>query len=100
MPESGGTEGVSNVESPNGALTRDIHISLEQADLAKSLLQAVNQTRDVHIEAQSKWEAFLVGVGLCSGDELVGGNLDSDGPDGSLLTVKGGNGIISNEAGG
>ena len=77
----------------NGLLTRDIHFSLEQADLAKSLLQDVNQSRDVHIEAQSKWEAFLIGIGMCSGDEIVGGDLDSDDPNKRCLTITTSNGI-------
>ena len=73
---------------------RNIYFSLEQADLAKNLLQAVNQSRDVHIDAQSKWEAFLIGIGMCSGDEIVGGNLDSDDPNRRLLMVKSNNGAI------
>ena len=80
-------------EKTNGLLTRDIRFSLEQADLAKSLLQAVNQSRDVHIEAQSKWEAFLIGIGMCSGDEIVGGDLDSNDPNMRCLTVRTSNGI-------
>ena len=75
------------------APTRDIRLSAEQANLAKVLLQAANESRGVHIQAQSKWEAFLVGVGMCSGDELVGGSLDGDDPGGSLLTIKASNGI-------
>jgi len=80
-------------EKTNGLLTRDIRFSLEQADLAKSLLQAVNQSRDVHIEAQSKWEAFLIGIGMCSGDEIVGGDLDSDDPNKRCLTINTSNGV-------
>ena len=78
----------------NGLLTRDICFSLEQAGLAKNLLQAVNQSRDVHIEAQSKWEAFLIGIGMCSGDEIVSGDLDNDDPKKRCLTVTRDNGII------
>ena len=77
----------------NGLLTRDIHFSLEQADLAKSLLQDVNQSRDVHIEAQSKWEAFLIGIGMCSGDEIVSGDLDNDDPKKRCLTINTSNGV-------
>ena len=80
-------------EKTNGLLTRDIHVSLEQADLAKSLLQAVNESRNVHIDAQSKWEAFLIGVGMCSGDEIVGGDLDSNDPNKRCLTIRTSNGI-------
>ena len=80
-------------EKTNGLLTRDIRFSLEQADLAKDLLQSVNKSRDVHIEAQSKWEAFLIGIGMCSGDEIIGGDLDSDDPNKRCLTIKTSNGI-------
>ena len=80
-------------EKTNGLLTRDIHFSLGQADLAKDLLQSVNKSRDVHIEAQSKWEAFLIGIGMCSGDEIVGGDLDSDDPNKRCLTINTSNGI-------
>jgi|TARA_R110000824_G_scaffold4422_2_gene21359 hypothetical protein len=80
-------------EKTNGLLTRDIHFSLEQANLAKDLLQAVNESRDVHIATQSKWEAFLIGVGMRSGDEIVGGDLDSDDPNERCLTIKTSNGI-------
>ena len=80
-------------EKTNGLLTRDIRFSLEQADLAKGLLQAVNESRNVHIEAQSKWEAFLIGIGMCSGDEIVGGDLDSDDPNKRCLTINTSNGI-------
>jgi len=80
-------------EKTNGLLTRDIRFSLEQADLAKGLLQAVNESRNVHIEAQSKWEAFLIGIGMCSGDEIIGGDLDSDDPNKRCLTIKTSNGI-------
>jgi hypothetical protein len=77
----------------NDLLTRDICFSLEQANLAKELLQTVNQSRDVHIEAQSRWEAFLVGIGMHSGDEIVGGDLDSNDPNKRCLTVKTSNGV-------
>jgi hypothetical protein len=86
-------EDVPIEEKTNGLLTRDIHVSLEQADLAKSLLQAVNESRNVHIDAQSKWEAFLIGVGMCSGDEIVGGDLDSNDPNKRCLTITTSNGI-------
>ena len=89
MPEYESVEGETN-----GLLTRDICFSLEQADLAKSLLQAVNQTRDVHVEAQSRWEAFLIGVGMCSGDKIVGGDFDNEDPNKRCLTVTRDNGII------
>jgi len=87
------SEDMSTEEKPNGLLTRDIRFSLEQANLAKNLLQAVNQSRDVHIDAQSKWEAFLIGIGMCSGDEIVGGDLDSGDPNKRCLTIKTSNGI-------
>ena len=87
------TEDVPIEEKSDISLTRDIYFSLKQANVAKDLLQAVNQTRDVHIEAQSKWEAFLVGIGMCSGDEIIGGDLDSDDPNKRRLTVKASNGI-------
>ena len=86
-------EDVPIEEKTNGLLTRDIHVSLEQADLAKNLLQAVNESRDVHIEAQSRWEAFLIGIGMCSGDEIVGGDLDSNDPNKRCLTITTSNGI-------
>jgi hypothetical protein len=88
------SEDVPTEEKPNGLLTRDIRFSLEQANLAKSLLQAVNQSRDIHIDAQSKWEAFLIGIGMCSGDEIVGGDLDNDDPNRRCLTVTSDNGVI------
>ena len=84
---------MSEKKDTNGLPTRDICFSLEQADLAKNLLQAVNHSRDVHIETQSKWEAFLIGVGMRAGDEIVGGDLDSDDPDKRCLTIKTSNGI-------
>jgi hypothetical protein len=97
MPESRETkdipEDVPMGEETNGLLTRDIRVSLEQADLAKGLLQAVNESRNVHIDAQSKWEAFLIGMGMRSGDEIVGGDLDSDDPNKRCLTIKTSNGI-------
>ena len=80
-------------EKTNGLLTRDIRFSLEQADLAKDLLQSVNKSRDVHIDAQSRWETFLIGVGMRSGDEIIGGDLDSDDPNERCLTIKTSNGI-------
>ena len=81
-------------EKTNGISTRDIHFSLEQADLAKNLLQAVNECRGAHIDAQSKWEAFLIGIGMQSGDEIVGGDLDSSDPGSRCLTVSRTNGVI------
>jgi hypothetical protein len=87
------SEDMSTEEKPNGLLTRDIRFSLEQANLAKNLLQAVNQSRDVHIDAQSKWEAFLIGIGMRPGDEIVGGDLDSGDPNKRCLTIKTSNGI-------
>ena len=83
----------STEEKTNGISTRDIYFSLEQADLAKNLLQAVNECRGAHIDAQSKWEAFLIGIGMQSGDEIVGGDLDSDDPIKRCLTITTGNGI-------
>ena len=77
----------------NDLLTRDICFSLEQANLAKDLLQAVNESRHVHIDTQSRWEAFLVGIGMCAGDEIVGGDLDNDDPNRRCLTVTRDNGI-------
>jgi hypothetical protein len=88
------SENVPTEDKSNGLLTRDIHFSLEQANLAKSLLQAVNRSRDVHIDAQSKWEAFLIGIGMCSGDEIIRGDLDNDDPKKRCLTVTRDNGII------
>ena len=84
---------VPTEEKTNGIATRDIYFSLEQADLAKNLLQAVNKSRDVHIDAQSRWETFLIGVGMRSGDEIIGGDLDSDDPNKRCLTIKTSNGI-------
>ena len=81
-------------EKTNGLSTRDIYFSLEQADLAKNLLQAVNECRGAHIDAQSKWEAFLIGIGMQSGDEIVGGDLDSSDPGSRCLTVSRTNGVI------
>ena len=81
-------------EKTNGISTRDIHFSLEQADLAKNLLQSVNECRSAHIDAQSKWEAFLIGIGMQSGDEIVGGDLDSNDPNRRCLTVSRANGIV------
>ena len=88
------SENVRTEDKSNGLLTRDIHFSLEQANLAKNLLQAVNESREVHIGAQSRWEAFLVGIGMCSGDEIVGGDLDNDDPNRRCLTIKRDNGIV------
>ena len=87
------SENMPTEDKSNGLLTRDIHFSLEQANLAKSLLQAVNESREVHIGAQSRWEAFLVGIVMCSGDEIVGGDLDSNDPNKRCLTVRTSNGI-------
>ena len=81
-------------EKTNGLSTRDIYFSIEQADLAKNLLQAVNECRNAHIDAQSKWEAFLIGIGMQSGDEIVGGDLDSNDPNSRCLTVSRTNGIV------
>ena len=81
-------------EKTNGLSTRDIYFSLEQADLAKNLLRIVNECRGAHIDAQSKWEAFLIGIGMQSGDEIVGGDLDSDDPGSRCLTVSRANGIV------
>jgi hypothetical protein len=88
------SEDVSTEEKSNGLLTRDIHFSLEQANLAKSLLQDVSQSREVHIDAQSKWETFLIGIGMCSGEEIVGGDLDNQDPNRRGLTIKSSNGVI------
>jgi hypothetical protein len=84
---------MSEKKETNGLLTKDILFSLEQAELAKDLLRAVNESRHVHIDAQSKWEAFLIGVGMCSGDEIVGGDLDNDDPSKRCLTISTSNGI-------
>ncbi len=81
-------------EKTNGLSTRDVYFSIEQADLAKNLLQAVNECRGAHIEAESKWQAFLVGIGMQSGDEIVGGDLDSNDPNSRCLTVSRTNGVI------
>ncbi|WP_339863293.1 hypothetical protein [Thalassospira alkalitolerans] len=104
MPESAKVKDISNLDAhrspdvptegkPNGLLTREIPLSVGQADLAKGLLQAVNQARDVHADAQSRWETFLIGVGMTHGDEIVGGDLDSDDPNKRRLTITTGNGI-------
>ena len=87
-------EDVPMEEKTNGLLTRDIYFSLEQANLAKSLLQDVSQSREVHIDAQSKWETFLIGIGMCSGEEIVGGDLDNQDPNRRGLTIKSSNGVI------
>jgi len=79
-------------DETNG-LSRDILFSLEQANLAKRLLRDVNESRNTHVEAQSRWEAFLIGVGMTNGDEIVGGDLDSDDPSRRCLTIKRSNGI-------
>ena len=85
---------VPTEEKTNGISTRDIYFSLDQADLAKDLLGAVNECRNAHIDAQSKWEAFLIGIGMQSGDEIVGGYLDSNDPNRRCLTVSRANGIV------
>ena len=85
---------MSEKKETNGLLTKDILFSLEQAELAKDLLRAVNESRHVHIDAQSKWEAFLIGVGMCSGDEIVEGDLDNVDPNKRGLTVTRNNGVI------
>ena len=91
MPEQDAVKSAD--DETNGEVTKNIQLSLEQADLARNLLQAVNESRNVHIEAQSRWEAFLIGVGMCSGDEILGGDLDSDDPNKRCLTIKTSNGI-------
>jgi hypothetical protein len=91
MPEQDAVKSAD--DETNGEVTKNIQLSLEQAGLAKDLLQAVNESRHVHIDAQSKWEAFLIGVGMCSGDEILGGDLDSDDPNKRCLTIKTSNGI-------
>jgi len=88
------SEDVPTEDKTNGLSTRDIYFSLEQANLAKTLLQNVNECRGAHIDAQSKWEAFLIGIGMQSGDEIVGGDLDSDDPNSRCLTVTRANGIV------
>jgi|TARA_R110000787_G_scaffold171798_1_gene284483 hypothetical protein len=88
IPENVPTENTSN-----GTLTKDIYFSLAQANLAKNLLQAVNESRNVYVEAQSRWEAFLVGIGMCPGDEIVGGDLDSNESNKRCLTISTSNGI-------
>jgi|TARA_R100001143_G_C3335847_1_gene121789 hypothetical protein len=93
--EAGDISGdVPTEEKSNGLLSRDIHFSLEQANLAKRLLRDVGNARDVHIDAQSKWEAFLIGIGMCYGEEIVGGDLDNQDPNRRGLTVKSSNGVI------
>tara|TARA_R110001599_G_scaffold332838_1_gene548481 strand:+ start:278 stop:607 length:330 start_codon:yes stop_codon:yes gene_type:complete len=84
---------MSKKKETNGLLTRDILFSLEQAELAKNLLRAVNESRHIHIDAQSKWEAFLIGLGMRSEDEIVGGDLDNDDPSKRCLTISTSNGI-------
>ena len=91
MPEQDAVKSAD--DETNGEVTKNIQLSLEQAGLAKNLLQAVNESRNVHIEAQSRWEAFLIGVGMCSGDEIVGGDLDSNDPNKRCLTIKTSNGL-------
>mgnify|MGYP003116193645 FL=1 len=84
---------MSEKKETNGLLTRDICFSLQQADLAKDLLRAVNESRHIHIDAQSKWETFLIGLGMSSDDEIIGGDLDNDDPSKRCLTVSTSNGI-------
>ena len=96
--EAGDISGDAPAEDKsNGLLTRDIHFSLEQASLAKSLLRDVGHARDVHIDAQSKWEAFLVGIGMCSGEEIVGGDLDNQDPNRRGLMIKSSNGVTKKQ---
>ena len=49
-----------------------VYLSVEQAELAKQLLAASN-------EAQNQVQCFLVAAGI-SGQDVIGGDLDSDKP--------------------
>ena len=49
-----------------------VHLSVDQAELAKQLLAASN-------EAQNQVQFFLVAAGI-SGQDVIGGDLDSDKP--------------------
>ena len=49
-----------------------VYLSVEQAELAKQLLAASN-------EAQNQVQFFLVAAGI-SGQDVIGGDLDSDKP--------------------
>ena len=76
---------------------REICLSVSQADLAKvllakGLLQGVNDSHQVYVQAQNKWEAFLIGSGMVQGDQIIGGDLDSDDPTKRCLTVQSGDG--------
>jgi len=77
---------------PSAGLTRDICLSPGQANLAKELLGAVNQSHAEHVEAQVRWEAFLVGAGMVQGEQIIHGDLDSNDATKRCLTVRSSNG--------
>ena len=81
------------VQIPSSASVRDICLSPSQANLAKGLLQGVNDSHQVYVQAQNKWEAFLIGSGMVQGDQIIGGDLDSDDPTKRCLTVQSGDGF-------
>jgi|TARA_R110000823_G_scaffold300966_1_gene421825 hypothetical protein len=72
---------------------REICLSVSQADLAKVLLGSVNESHAMHVQAQAKWEAFLIGSGMVQGEQIIGGDLDSNDPKKRCLTVQSGNGF-------
>ena len=78
---------------PSARLTRNICLSPGQADLAKDLLGSVNKSHAAHIQAQAGWEAFLIGAGMVRGEQIIGGDLDSNDPTKRCLTVQSDNGV-------
>tara|TARA_R110000751_G_scaffold122625_3_gene223270 strand:- start:597 stop:959 length:363 start_codon:yes stop_codon:yes gene_type:complete len=91
MKEDAGESPMAQI--PSAGLVRDICLSPSQADLAKGLLQGVNDSHQAYVQAQTKWEAFLVGSGMVQGDQIIGGDLDSDDPTKRCLTVQSGDGF-------
>jgi hypothetical protein len=87
------TSGSPIARIPSAGATRNICLSPSQAGLAKTLLVSVNESHEVHLEAQAKWEAFLIGAGMIQGDRITGGDLDSDDPTKRCLTVESSNGL-------
>lgn len=87
------TSDSSVAQIPSAGLTRDISLSQSQAGLAKNLLGSVNESHAVHLAAQARWEAFLIGAGMIQGDQIIGGDLDSNDPTKRCLTVQSSNGL-------
>tara|TARA_R110000751_G_scaffold8839_3_gene34352 strand:- start:333 stop:695 length:363 start_codon:yes stop_codon:yes gene_type:complete len=87
------TKDSSVTQIPSARLTRDICLSPGQADLAKKLLEGVNKSHAAHIQAQTGWEAFLIGAGMVQGEQITGGDLDSNDPTKRCLTVQSDNGV-------